>query len=618
MPLRTNIHTYSSGVIPFFSSYTSSKYKLQQKSAIYRTMHQRLAPLHQHETTNIKNFTHCLYGQDSDFSQQKTVILAHFDIQGIVDPHVKHQCMCFQELGYKVILVSGSPLAYAQNEKDNPCADACLYRNCQGYDFTSWKAALHFFPSLYNCPELILTNDSYFGPLWSLKKIHAHMQRFHCDFWGMTSSVQVLPHLQSYYLVLKAQVLQHTALKDFFSLVPLSSARRDAINLELSFTAWLSQAGFVPAAAANILGGSIKHMAKINPTLHGHKDILAFSNASFKGVPLFKKEALRSPDGYATFLDYAEQHKYSYPFDYIDKFFLRIRSGLAPERGREKQYPAFPPDVLSLYKDVHEYFFRYQKSENTYKLSKKNKEHTPFAVYIHASSVHALKELSPYLAYVPRYAHIYVITEHEHFIQAHKDLLAPYAFAQVMVQEGLRKSMAALLLNICDTLENYKHALILKASPMHINKTIDAKWRHSLYDNLLGSQERVAASIALLREDMEIGILAPPCYPPFLRAQQGSEHALMREFLHVMHIDLAPDVAIDYPLGGMFWCQPNILNPWKKLGLTKEHFARFAIGIMDERKANAPCLALALEKLLFFGCGLQKEKGKKWARLPLR
>ena len=118
-----------------------------------------------------------------------------------------------KQLGKKIILCSAAPLAALPQETD--IFDAIVCRTCAGYDFTSWKAAFEAFPSLYEAAEVTLCNDSVFAPIGSYAPVYQTMASIPCDFWGMSFSHEIMPHMQSFHLVLRKKALQHTAFKHF-------------------------------------------------------------------------------------------------------------------------------------------------------------------------------------------------------------------------------------------------------------------------------------------------------------------------------------------------------------------------------------------------------------------
>lgn len=154
-----------------------------------------------------------------DCTNSEAALLAHWDPENIVDPYVLHMAHHLKQLGKKVILCSAAPLTTLPQETD--IFDAIVCRTCAGYDFTSWKAAFEAFPSLYDAKEVTLCSDRVFAPIGSYAPVYQTMASIPCDFWGMTFSHEIMPHMQSFHLVLRKRALQHPAFKNFIAAVAI-------------------------------------------------------------------------------------------------------------------------------------------------------------------------------------------------------------------------------------------------------------------------------------------------------------------------------------------------------------------------------------------------------------
>ena len=148
-------------------------------------------------------------------THRRYAVLAHWDPQHIVDPYVLYLAHAIRDLGYAVILVSDS-LDRATGE-DVFAAE--LRRISPGYDFASWRVAFENYGFLFDADEVLLLNDSIFGPLWPLEPVHARMNALPCDWWGLSESEDPFPHTQSYYLVFRQTVLGSTLFRNFWQAV---------------------------------------------------------------------------------------------------------------------------------------------------------------------------------------------------------------------------------------------------------------------------------------------------------------------------------------------------------------------------------------------------------------
>lgn len=542
------------------------------------------------DTTSIQGQYCCLYGAEKIFTGEPCVVVAHWDPQNVVDPYVEYQCRHFKSLGWKVVLVSAAPLQTDEVlERKAEWADAIIYRTCSGYDFTSWKAALDCFPSLYDSQFMVLTNDSYFGPIGDFAPVHEAMAKVDCDFWGMTANHDLAPHLQSYYIVLRAKALQHSALKFFFAAVSLSGCRKNAIMYEVSFTLWLAMHGL---HAAVYCAAEEKQHAPVNLTLYHWHALIE------KGVPLLKREKFRPtrhnprPEGWnKTVLSKG------YPPMRIAQYFWRIGEDISGTQVSGKMYDAFPPDVLGL-----------QQSVDLCTVLPMV-ESQPFAVFLHVFYVDVLEEMRKQLQNLPNRAHVYVSTDTEEKKQAIIRLLEPLFFSKldVCVVPNLGWDIAPFLVGWKSVIPQYE--LILK---IHTKKSTNqqhefsASWKSLLYSSLFGSKERVQLILAFFEAHPELGMLAPVTHPEISGIESGKCFDHMQRILRGKGIKLPRNAAVDFAVGSMFWARPKILQPLLKLNFSFEDFK-------NNQKTNRDgSLAHALERLFVWGCGIEK---MTWGRV---
>ena len=124
-------------------------------------------------------------------------------------------------------------------------------RENTGYDCGAFKDALENFigwEKVDGYEELLLINDSCFGPLHSLDSVFDAMEGRDLDFWGLTEhmparrnnySKQMYPpyHIQSYFLVIRAKMLRSAEFRKFWAELELSDSYVETVdNYELRFT----------------------------------------------------------------------------------------------------------------------------------------------------------------------------------------------------------------------------------------------------------------------------------------------------------------------------------------------------------------------------------------------
>lgn len=187
---------------------------------------------------------------------------------------------------YSVILVSA-------NELDEPLqVPADIKRRITivrkpnvGYDFGSWSTAFHLFPQIFEAQHLLILNDSNAGPFSSIKPVLNKLENSQFDLTGITDSLQIRYHLQSYFLHLNNRTLNNESVKRFWLNVRHHEDKFQVIqSYELGFTSLVQ--------AQNLYAGAIYPWNLVsdyweNPSIHGATRLLEL------GFPFTKREVLR-------------------------------------------------------------------------------------------------------------------------------------------------------------------------------------------------------------------------------------------------------------------------------------------------------------------------------------
>ena len=135
-----------------------------------------------------------------------------------------------------------------------------ILRENKGYDFGAWRDALGEV-DLDGYDELVLLNNSMYGPFRPFREIFGRMDENPADFWGMTEfpetnnprreEAKALPygviprHIQSYFLVFRKQVFTSDAFRDFWKNVRNETTLPNVVaRCETRLSNHLEEAGF--------------------------------------------------------------------------------------------------------------------------------------------------------------------------------------------------------------------------------------------------------------------------------------------------------------------------------------------------------------------------------------
>lgn len=191
---------------------------------------------------------------------KRLCIFAHWDKDNIVDDYVIYYLNALNEISDYIIFVSDSDLSTDEIQKIKGVASFIQAKEHGEYDFGSYKRGLLIAKeSGLKFDELLLVNDSCFGPFYPLKNIFEKMDRKKCDFWGMTQnsfglkltpkgqSFCYAPHLQSYFILLKSNTFK--VVEDFLNSVKKEDTKEEVIiNYEMQLSKILNKNGFRQAS----------------------------------------------------------------------------------------------------------------------------------------------------------------------------------------------------------------------------------------------------------------------------------------------------------------------------------------------------------------------------------
>ena len=154
-----------------------------------------------------------------------------------------------------------------------------------GYDFGSWSIAFHLFPQLFSRDELLILNDSNAGPFGPIDGVLAKLSDSQFDVTGITDSLQIRYHLQSYMVHFKNGALAVDALRNFWLNVREQEEKMAIVQAyELGLSSVTQSSGLFTGA---IYPWNLITDYWENPSVSGAKRLLEI------GLPFVKREVIR-------------------------------------------------------------------------------------------------------------------------------------------------------------------------------------------------------------------------------------------------------------------------------------------------------------------------------------
>ncbi len=179
---------------------------------------------------------------------KRVVIFASYSKNGILADYVLYYLQGLKKIAEDIVFISDSKIQQGEEKK---IQNLTTYYKCEQhgcYDFGSYRRGFEWVENnglLNEADELIFCNDSCYGPVYPFEDIFVEMSRRNCDFWGITGSRFIRPHIQSFFMTFKKKVFDSSAFKKFVhSFEKQSDFWGYVNNYETQFMNVLEQSGF--------------------------------------------------------------------------------------------------------------------------------------------------------------------------------------------------------------------------------------------------------------------------------------------------------------------------------------------------------------------------------------
>lgn len=181
-------------------------------------------------------------------SCKRITLIAGYDANGVIHDYVVYLVRALSRV---------SDVYYYCDQEPNPSELAKLeglVHYCGGarhgrYDFGSWSMLIDRlgWDHISSYDEMIIANDSIYGPMFDIAHTLDAMEQSNCDFWGITANDQISYHIQSYFMGFKRSVLASDKFRDFWGKVDYFQDHLDFVKKhEIELSSLLIDAGFKP------------------------------------------------------------------------------------------------------------------------------------------------------------------------------------------------------------------------------------------------------------------------------------------------------------------------------------------------------------------------------------
>lgn len=485
---------------------------------------------------------------------KRLCIYLTYDKQKIVDKYIGYMlCELRSCIDYLIVVCNMTEIISGTDILEE-YSDEIFYRENIGFDAGGFKEALCElvgWNTVFQYDELILVNDSLFGPFISMKDIFSEMDKNPVDFWGLASqgaregeNIRCFPqYIQSYFLVIRSAMLHAAEFKKYWEDIPFYHEFWDVvIQHEERFTSYFSSLGYTYDVLADIEVND----SKIN-LANNYSQYAAISYELIKkrNFPFLKKQQI----AYNT-LEYQTQENLYQAIQYIDKNTNYDVNLIWDNVIRTL-------NMTDLQRSLH---LQYIISSDKKKLMKKRSA----AIVIYAAYKEAAEYVLEYLDKLEegRKYFILVVSESD-------DVLKIYR------KQGIygKKLTKGQMYNLTEV-SGYDFVCVLHDTDVtsDIKPSCTGKsYLYCIWENLLKDENYVSGILEKFEKENRLGFLAAP-QPNFsdFFGDLGNGWAGNYEAIEeiIRRLQLKCPVSIELPpfrVTGDFWIRGNILKQFEQL-----------------------------------------------------
>lgn len=524
---------------------------------------------------------------------RRLVIYVVYDRRGTVEEFVRFALEGMRDDATHILAVVNGSLDDAGRALLETVTDDILVRSNDGFDIWAHKEGLaHIGDRIAEFDEVLLTNDTWFGPVRPYAPVFEKMNALDVHFWGMTdheweplnkfTNKGDLPyHLQSFWIAVRKEMFLAPEWQAYWRDLPEMPSYFDAVlKHETQFTKHFQDRGYSSSVAFPSEDYPTEHPALFNADL-----LLA------DGCPLVKRRPFFH---YPPFLDRhavigrrtaAEIARYGYP---IDLMWSNLAKNVQP---KTLNTDAGMLEVLD------------------------ESAHGPvpakrIAVVAHCADPRTIDHLQARLEQLPVAFDLVVTTvdaENADTIRAALDERTPPRAASIDVRTVPSKhgrDMSAFFIGCRDILESDDYELVVKIhsrAPRKRGANIARYFRRYQLESLISSPGQFSNLLALFDREPGLGAVFPPMmHIGYALAGRGWSHyrdpalEISKRLGIRVPFDGATPLA---PMGGMWVGRPEALRLLLKDRLRYEDYAVAKRDGADLARVQERIVPLALGEL---------------------
>lgn len=496
---------------------------------------------------------------------KRLTIFIFFDKDGIVDDYKTYYLAELSKNSSKVLIIVNGEI----KDEDKPKLEKfgeVIQRENSGFDVTAYKFGIEQigYENLAEYDELVLCNDTVFGPLYPFSEVFDDMNKKKIDLWGLTKGYSdVVPlhgkliefgdHIHSYFLGIRNSILKSDDFKKYWQTFPKIETYYDAVfKFEVRFTEFFAKRGY--SYDVFVQTDDIKQLTK------NHLAFMTTELLEKRRLPIVKR-----------------RHFYSNIDDFMSNTIANeLRDSFNYVRDHTKYDTGMMWDTIlrngDLYSIWKQLVLTKILSPDHARVSRKPLK---FGAFVHIYREDMIEFMKSQLSSLPKYTDLHISTNTPEKKRTFERALADMGFSmvQVHVVKNRGRGEGALLVGMRKIIMQYDVACIMhdKSSPYEgaSNYTISHGFSYKVYENMTKSREYVENILHTFAENKRLGIAMPPepnhalydsAFADLWTNPQNFDNT--QELLKSLGCDikLTKDQHPIFPVGGMLWCRPKALK----------------------------------------------------------
>ena len=517
---------------------------------------------------------------------RRLVVYTIFDKDGVVDRYILYFLKALSAWADRTVVVINGSVNKAGNTALREIGCEVVTRANSGFDAWGVKAGFEYvgYEKLQEYDEVIVANNTLFGPVSDLKEMFEAMAQRKVDFWGIASHAgfadfdpfgcnpygYIPEHIQSFFYGIRKNMLSSAAFKRFWKELPELPDYNAAVGLyETVMTKYFTDAGFTWSC---FMDRKDYYDMTDNP-------LIAMPMESIRDwkCPVFKRRAFFQDYDYLT--SFTGQQSASCLMQYLEE-----ATDYPVDMVWENLIRTCHMSDLSQNMHLSRIFDRnndFAILDGSYELGAKA------ALIMHIYDHTMAAELAAYASSMPAESDIYISTTSEEKKSAIMEAFSGLPNRlEVRVLPNRGRDVSGLLASFKDIVMNYDVVCVThdKKTGYLKPQTVGEGFAYMGYENILGSSQFVLQVLQAFDQDRRLGLLyAPdPSHADFathIGLEWGPNFQCTKDLaaklkLHVPMDENHPPMA---PFGSSFWFRTKAMVPlfakdWKYEDFPAEPF----------------------------------------------